>query len=163
MLVYIILFFISLTLLFGRKDMNETYWNNQVVKRVLDEGPGSFNDVSDLDEVYTFLQTKMGEALFINDVDDEPNLRSLNQLVGPLRVRRMLTEETDCDYGGEDQKCYGDNYNSDKFTEDLSANSYDHYESSTGETSISGDFSSYGASGYVFDASKDMKVSEWKA
>lgn len=161
--VYLILFIISVSLLFGRKDMNETYWNNQVVKKVLDEGPGSFSSVSDLDEVYTFLETKFGDAMFINDVDDESNLRSLNQLVGPLRVRRMLTEETNCQYGGEEAKCYGANYNSDKLTDDLSDQAYDIYQSSTGESSISGDFSSYGGSGYVFDASNSMFLSEWKA
>ena len=67
-------------------------------------------------------------------------------MVGSIRIRRMLTKKTDCDMLSSTQECYDSNYSSEtRYTDAASGE----FTTDSGESSITGFYTSYDKSGYI--------------
>lgn len=88
---------ISLICLYGRKDINLAYWNNQAIPRMLaGNNPNPFSKVTTLDSLYAFLGNDFGYAVFVQDNLTLPGLWELNELVGTVWIWRMRTNKVAC-------------------------------------------------------------------
>lgn len=80
-----------------RRDTNLAYWSSRIVRNPL---ISDFKDnVTDVDSVYRFLNETITENFIITDdlySSDFPSVRSLTEIVDPIRFRQVRTIKTKC-------------------------------------------------------------------
>lgn len=160
-----LIFVLTLVILFNRRSVTDDYFIQSSLNTELMQGPGGVNffQISSLNDFHNYTKYSFGPTVFKSDSPDSASLSVRYKIPGKIRMRQVRTKEIKCkrksSWNLVDAVCYGKDYLTEKFKEDLGTDeAYLFHSTSSGPSLIVGDICDYDSSGFYkdFDPEEDL-------
>lgn len=150
---------LTLVILFNRRSVTDDYFIQSSLNTELIKGPEGINffQISSLNDFHNYTKYSFGPTVFNSGKSDSSSLSDRYKIVGKIRMRQVRTKEVKCKRKSawklEDTTCYGQDYLTEKFDEDIDADvdAFVYHSSTSGPSLIVGDICNYDSSGFYKD------------